>query len=81
MRPPPTQPAPPHEMLTTKPEEVLAAVYEFIGEKPFKHGFNNIEFDAEEFDRRIGTPGLHRVGRSIDANERRIRPLPELARE
>jgi hypothetical protein len=30
-----------------------------------------IEFDAEEFDRRIGTPGLHRVGRSIHANERR----------
>ena len=24
------------------------------------HDFNNIEFDAEEFDRRLGTPGLHR---------------------
>jgi sulfotransferase len=60
-----------YETLTTKPEQALAAVYDFIGEKPFKHDFNNIEFDAEEFDRRIGTPGLHKVGRSIHANERR----------
>lgn len=45
------------ETLTTKPERALAVVYEFIGEKPLNHDFKNIEFDAEEFDRRIGTPG------------------------
>ena len=70
-----------YETLTTKPEQALAAVYEFIGEKSFKHDFNNIEFDAEEFDRRIGTPGLHRVGRSIHTNERRILLPPELVRK
>jgi len=70
-----------YETLTTKPEQAIAAVYEFIGEKPFKHDFNNIEFDAEEFDRRIGTPGLHRVGRSIHTNERRSLLPPELIRK
>jgi sulfotransferase len=70
-----------YETLTTKPAEALAAVYDFIGEKPFKHDFNNIEFDAEEFDRRIGTPGLHRVGRSIHANERRSVLPMELIRK
>ena len=70
-----------YETLTTKPAEAMAAVYDFIGEKPFKHDFNNIEFDAEEFDRRIGTPGLHRVGRSIHANERRSVLPMELIRK
>jgi sulfotransferase len=70
-----------YETLTTKPAEAMAAVYDFIGEKPFKHDFNNIEFDAEEFDRRIGTPGLHQVGRSIHANERRSLLPPELIRK
>jgi sulfotransferase len=70
-----------YETLTTKPEQALAAVYEFIGEMPFNHDFNNIEFDAEEFDRRIGTPGLHKVGRSIHANERRNLLPAELIRK
>jgi sulfotransferase len=70
-----------YETLTTKPEQALAAVYDFIGEKPFKHDLNNIEFDAEEFDRRIGTPGLHKVGRSIHANERRNLLPAELIRK
>jgi sulfotransferase len=70
-----------YETLTTRPEQALEAVYEFIGEKPFKHDFNNIEFDAEEFDRRLGTPGLHRVGRSIHTNERRSLLPPELIRK
>jgi sulfotransferase len=35
-----------YETLTTKPEQALEAVYEFIGEKPFKHDFNNIKFRA-----------------------------------
>jgi sulfotransferase len=70
-----------YETLTTKPEQALAAVYEFIGEKPFKHDLNDIEFDAEEFDRRIGTPGLHKVGRSIHTNERNSLLPPDLIRK
>jgi sulfotransferase len=53
------------DRLTTKPKEAIAAVYDFIGESPFVHDFENIEFDAAEFDRRLGTPGLHSVGRRV----------------
>jgi sulfotransferase len=60
-----------YETLTSKPKETIAAIYDFIGEKPFEHDFENIEFDASEFDRRIGTPGLHSVGRRVAAIERR----------
>ena len=70
-----------YETLTTKPRQALAAVYDFIGEEPFEHDFNNIEFDAEAFDRRIGTPGLHSVGRSVRPNERKNLLPAELVRK
>lgn len=60
-----------YETLTGKPQEAMAAVYAFIGEEPFAHDFENVEFDAAEFDRRIGTPGLHSVGRRVVREPRR----------
>jgi sulfotransferase len=60
-----------YETLTNKPKEAIAAVYDFIGEPVFAHDFENIEFDAAEFDRRIGTPGLHSVGRRVAREPRR----------
>jgi len=60
-----------YETLTTRPDLAIEAVYEFIGEKRFAHDFDNVEFDADEFDRRLGTPGLHRVGRHVQAPSRK----------
>jgi sulfotransferase len=60
-----------YETLTSKPDRALEAVYDFIGEKNFAHDFDNVEFDADEFDRRLGTPGLHRVGRQVRASQRK----------
>ena len=60
-----------YETLTTRPDLALAAVYDFIGEKPFAHDFDNVEFDAEEFDRRLGTPGLHKVSRKVRSQGRK----------
>jgi hypothetical protein len=59
-----------YETLTSDPDKAMAAVYDFIGEKPFVHDFESIEFDAAEFDRRLGTPGLHTVGRRVERQER-----------
>ncbi|MEO6840886.1 MAG: sulfotransferase [Bradyrhizobium sp.] len=60
-----------YETLTSKPRETIDAIYQFIGEKPFAHDFENVEFDAAEFDRRLGTPGLHTIGRRVAKVERR----------
>ena len=52
------------ETLTADPARAMAAVYDFIGEPGFEHDFDNVRFDAAaaaEFDRSIGTPGLHTV--------------------
>ena len=48
-----------------------AAFDDFIGEKLSAHDFDTIEFDAEEFDRRLGTPGLHKVGRRVESQGRK----------
>lgn len=64
-----------YESLTNHPQETLDAIYEFIGEKSYDHSFDRIEFDASEFDKKTGTPGLHEVRCKISPNER-ISVLP-----
>jgi len=70
-----------YETLTGNPGQAIAAVYDFIGEKPFRHDFESVEFDAAEFDRRLGTPGLHSVGRRVERQERRTILPPALVRK
>ena len=65
-----------YETLTHNPQKALDTIYEFVGMPPFKHNFNSIEFDATEFDQRLGTPGLHSVGKSIRVEMRTRTILP-----
>ena len=61
----------------------LAAIYGFIGEELYPHDPRHIEpcYDMIEFDLRLGTPGLHDVGRAVEARERKpILPPDLLAR-
>jgi len=59
-----------YESLVGNPAATLKALYQFIGEPWFDHDFDNIEFDASEFDERVGMPGLHTVRRKLEAIER-----------
>jgi sulfotransferase len=70
-----------YNTLTTEPEKAIGTIYDFIGAKPYKHDFDNVEFDADEFDRRIGTPGLHRVRRRVSREERKSGLPPDLIRK
>jgi sulfotransferase len=70
-----------YETLTGKPQEALAAIYDFIAEEPFVHDFENVEFDAAEFDRRLGTPGLHQVSRRVRVEQRRTVLPPDLVKK
>ena len=67
-----------YETLTERPAEALKSLYDFIGEKHFNHDFENIEFNAEEFDARLATPGLHRVGRRVRPTGRETVLPPDL---
>ena len=49
------------DLLTAAPEKVLRLIYQFVGEPWFEHDFQNVVFDAPDFDQQLGLPGLHRV--------------------
>lgn len=65
-----------YDTLVRTPEKVMTAIYEFIDEPLFDHDFDSVEFDAKEFDERLGAPGMHAVRSQIRINERKtILPL------
>jgi sulfotransferase len=55
-----------------------AAEYEFLGGPHFVRDFENIQFDVREFDARLGTPGLHDVGRTVRVKVRNTILPPDL---
>jgi sulfotransferase len=59
-----------YETLVSDPARAIAAVYEFLGETPYAHDFENVSYQADEFDLRVSTPGLHEVRRTIAVRER-----------
>ena len=69
-----------YEQLTANPRGTLAAIYDFIGEELFPHDPDHIEpcYDMVEFDVRLGTPGLHEVGRAVHARTRPTVLPPDL---
>jgi len=67
-----------YESLVKDPQKTLAAIYEFIGEAPYQHDFENIKFDVSEFDKKAGTPGLHDVRGKVEQNERATILPPDL---
>jgi sulfotransferase len=61
-----------YESLTADPLATLEAICGFVGEPMGRHDPHNIEpcYDMVEFDMRLGTPGLHDVGRQVRAHTR-----------
>jgi sulfotransferase len=67
-----------YEALTRDPVGAMTAIYDFIGEKPFVHDFDNVEYEADEFDAGLGSPGLHTVRRKVEFIDRPTVLPPEL---
>lgn len=67
-----------YELLARAPAKVLPLVYDFLGEPHFEHDFDNVEYDAEEFDQQLGAPGLHRVKRQVKFTPRPTVIPPDL---
>jgi sulfotransferase len=66
-----------YESLESDPAAAMRAVYEFLDEPSFEHDFDHIEYNADEFDARVGMPGLHSVRPKVESIERQ----PILPRE
>ncbi|MBB5189581.1 sulfotransferase [Silvimonas terrae] len=67
-----------YETLARDPGRAMEAVYRFIGETPFMHDFDHAQYDACDFDARMGTPGLHDVRAKVEFSERSTIVPPDL---
>ena len=67
-----------YEALVREPKPAMAFLYGQLGLKPFEHDFSNAEYDAGEFDRNLGAPGLHKVQRDVKFTPRKPLLPPDL---
>jgi sulfotransferase len=67
-----------YQELCQNPKRILSRIYEFIGEAPFVHDFQSVEYSASEFDRNLGAPGLHEVSGPVRWKQRKTILPPEL---
>jgi sulfotransferase len=69
-----------YEALARAPKSTLQHLYTLLDEPPFDHDFENVEYQADDFDLALGTPGLHTVRRKVEWVERQSVLPPELFR-
>lgn len=67
-----------YQALTRAPADTLRLLYEMLGEPYFDHDFDNVEYQADDFDLALGARGLHTVRRRVEWIERQTVLPPEL---
>lgn len=67
-----------YDLVTNRPKDVFKLVYEFLGEPWFEHDFENVAYDAPEFDAQLGLDGLHRVHPKVEPRARQTILPPDL---
>jgi sulfotransferase len=67
-----------YDLMAARPADVFKLIYEFLGEKPFAHDFENVTYDAPEFDAQLGLDGLHRVHTKVAPRTRQTILPPDL---
>ncbi len=67
-----------YDLLASRPGEVLPLIYKFIGEEAFEHDFDNVEYEAEDFDTQLLAKGLHTVRGKVELKPRQTILPPDL---
>ena len=68
----------PYASLTKRPEKTLKALYAQLGEPYFEHDFNQVVFNAPDYDDELGMPGLHTVKSKVEYQERKPCTPPDV---
>lgn len=67
-----------YDYLTRQPQQALARLYRLLGEAPFPHDFDRLDFDEPDYDLSIGMPELHKVRPKVEPVERKSCLPPDL---
>lgn len=67
-----------YELISHRPKEVFDLLYQFLGEEPYAHDFEQVEYDAPEFDAQLGLKGLHKVHKEVKPRPRQTILPPDL---
>ncbi len=67
-----------YQALTRAPGDTIRILYDMLGEPYYSHDFENVEYQADDFDLALGARGLHTVRRRVEWIERRTVLPPEL---
>lgn len=67
-----------YELLAQAPHKVLPLIYQFLDEPEFAHNFDQVKYDAPEFDEALGLHGLHQVRPQVGLQPRQTILPPDL---
>lgn len=67
-----------YDILTQFPSKSMDLVYQFLGVDAFSHDFQNVEYEENEFDQKLGVKGLHTVKREVKFSPRKTVLPPDL---
>lgn len=67
-----------YELLTIKPDKTISLIYQFLGETPYAHNFENVQYNESEFDKKLNTKGLHEVRSQVEFKPRKTILPPDL---
>ena len=67
-----------YDLLAQAPQKVLPLVYQFLGEPEYTHNFEQVQYDAPEFDEALGLHGLHQVRPKVGLQRRETILPPDL---
>lgn len=67
-----------YDILAQAPDKALSLIYQFLQEEPFPHDFEHVEYQADEFDNRLKTKGLHQVRPKVEFQPRLTILPPDL---
>jgi sulfotransferase len=67
-----------YQALTRAPETTMAMLYDHLGMARYAHDFDNVEYQADDFDLALGARGLHTVRRKVEWVDRDTILPPEL---
>ena len=67
-----------YQDLCCNPESNMRRLYDFIGRPYFAHDFDNVVYEADNFDLQLGAKGLHAIRRKVEWVERPTILPPDL---